>query len=129
MFSARRGVSGDDCMRAAFPADSPRGLTEALAALERAHPSAAVAVLVASLNPYHWRSSRSAVGGLREQGRAALRAAPAVAGWVELSGGHRPAPRPEGGRHHPPVPPQRPRCGAGRGGPGGPTRPAGTVTP
>ena len=92
MFSARRGVSGDDCMRAAFPADSPRGLTEALAALERAHPSAAVAVLVASLNPYHWRSSRSAVGGLREQGRAALRAAPAVAGWLKLSVDHGVAP-------------------------------------
>ena len=88
MFSARRGVSGDDCLRAAFPADSLHGLTEAVAALEQAHPSAAVPVLVASLNPYHWRSSRSAVAGLREQGRAALRAAPAVAGWLRLSVDH-----------------------------------------
>jgi hypothetical protein len=88
MFSARRGVSGDDCLGAAFPADSLQGLAEAVAALERAYPSAAVPVLVASLNPYHWRSSRSAVAGLREQGRAALRAAPAVAGWLKLSVDH-----------------------------------------
>jgi hypothetical protein len=88
MFSARRGVSGDDCLRAAFPADSLQGLAEAVAALERAHPSAVVPVLVASLSPYHWRSSRSAVAGLREQGRAALRAAPAVAGWLKLSVDH-----------------------------------------
>lgn len=84
MFSARRGVSGDDCLRAAFPADSLQGLAEAVIALERAHPSAAVPVLVASLNPYHWRSSRSAAAGLRGQGRAALRAAPALAGWLKL---------------------------------------------
>jgi hypothetical protein len=88
MLSARRGVSGDDCVRAAFPADSLQGLAEAIAALERAHPSAAVPVLVASLSPYHWRSSRSAVAGLREQGRAALPAAPAVAGWFKLSVDH-----------------------------------------
>lgn len=88
MLSARRGVSGDDCVRAAFAADSLQGLAEAVAALERAYPSAAVPVLVASLNPYHWRSSRSAVAGLREQGRAALRAAPAVAGWLKLCVDH-----------------------------------------
>src|SRR3954465_7202528 len=88
MFSARRGVSGDDCLRAAFPADSLHGLADAVAALERAHPSAAVPVLVASLNPYHWRSGRSAASGLRDQGRAALRAAPAVAGWLKLCVDH-----------------------------------------
>src|SRR2546429_5528222 len=122
MFSARRGVSGDDCMRAAFPADSPRGLTEALAALERAHPSAAVAVLVASLNPYHWRSSRSALGGLREQGRAAVRAAPAVAGVVEPFGGPRAGARGEGRAQHPPCPAHPPRVGVGPCAPRGPPR-------
>ena len=84
MLSARRGVSGDDCVRAAFPAAPLSGLADAVGALERAHPSAVVPVLVASLNPYHWRASRSAVAGLREQGRAGLRAAPAVAGWLKL---------------------------------------------
>src|SRR5262245_16607270 len=88
MLSARRGVSGDDCFHAAFPADSLQGLVEAVAALELAHPSAVVPVLVASLHPYHWRSSRSAIAGLREQGRAALRAAPAAAGWVKLCVDH-----------------------------------------
>jgi hypothetical protein len=84
MYSARREVSGDDCVPAAFPADSLQGLAEAVTALERAYPSVAVLALVASLNPYHLRSSRSAVAGLAEQGRAALRAAPAVAGWFKL---------------------------------------------
>ncbi|MBO3750666.1 hypothetical protein J5X84_31705 [Streptosporangiaceae bacterium NEAU-GS5] len=88
MFSGRRGISGDDCLRAAFPADSLQGLAEAITAVERAHPSAAVSMLVASLNPYHWRSSRSAAAGLREQGRAALRAGPALAGWLKLCVGH-----------------------------------------
>src|SRR3954471_6795627 len=88
MVWARRGISGDDCLRAAFPAESLQGLDEAIMELERAHPSAAVSMLVASLNPYHWRSSRSAAAGLREQGRAALRAAPALAGWLKLCVDH-----------------------------------------
>ena len=88
MFSARRQVSGDACVSAAFPGDSLDGLPEAVAALARVHPSAVVPVLVASLNPQHWRSSRSAVVGLGAQGRGALAAAPAIAAWLRLCVDH-----------------------------------------
>src|SRR4051812_20217314 len=84
MFSARREITGDGCLHAAFPADSLHGLAEAFTALERVYPSIAVSTLLASLNPRHRQSSMSAVRGLREQGRAALRAGPAVAAWVRL---------------------------------------------
>lgn len=84
----RRQVSGDDCVRAAFPTEPLDGLLEAVEAVARAYPSAVVPVLIASLNPRHWRSSRSAVVGLGEQGRAALAAAPAVAGWLRLCVDH-----------------------------------------
>jgi len=77
-------VAGEGCVQAAFPADSLQGLAEATTALGRTHRSASVPVLVDALNPYHWRSSRSAVIGLRAQGRGALCAAPAVAGWRKL---------------------------------------------
>lgn len=84
MFSPRSRVSGFACLHAAFPANALRGLPEAIAALDHAHQSQVVQVLVTSLNPHHWRSSRSAVDGLWAQGRASLCAAPAIAGWLKL---------------------------------------------
>ena len=88
MFASRLRLSGHACVQAAFPADYLHGLPEAVAALEHAHASLVVPELILSLNPQHWRSSRSAVDGLRGQGRAGMCAAPAIAGWLKLCVDH-----------------------------------------
>lgn len=88
MVIRRPRVAGHACVHAAFPAGLLQGLAEAVAALERAHASPVVSALVASLNPDHWRSSRSAIVELRKFGRASLCAAPAIAGWLKLSVDH-----------------------------------------
>jgi len=88
VFSRRATASGYACVHAAFPVAVLHGLPEAITTLGHAHASVVVPTLVTSLNPHHWRSSRTAVDGLREQGRAALCAAPAVAGWLKLCVDH-----------------------------------------
>ncbi|WP_327003884.1 hypothetical protein OHA72_54005 [Dactylosporangium sp. NBC_01737] len=82
--AARRVPAGGDCIVAAFPDTDTAGLAAAAQAITTSTGSTVGTALTDALDPRHWQQSRSAIGGLRRLGVAALAAAPALAGWVRL---------------------------------------------
>ncbi|MFC0436496.1 HEAT repeat domain-containing protein [Kutzneria buriramensis] len=80
----RKAVVGEACVEAAFPGADVAGLREAAAQLRAVYPSAVAETLLASVNSRRWKPARTAIGGLRKQGRAGMWTAPAIAGWLKL---------------------------------------------
>lgn len=80
----RKAIVGEACMEAAFPGADVAALREAAAELRQVYPSAVAETLLASVNSRRWKPARTAIGGLRKQGRAGMWAAPAIAGWLKL---------------------------------------------
>ena len=82
--AAPRVPTGGDCVVAAFPDVDTAGLAAAARAITTSAGSTVGIALTDALDPRHWQQSRSAIGGLRRLGVAALAGAPALAGWVRL---------------------------------------------